>query len=108
MRHAIPPLLFSAVLHVLGLALSGFAVSSLFLLFPAALYTVLCVGLWRGVTAVAWIALICMIGGAAGTAYEFAGPLMAPAPVLIGIILADLTAGTLLARALIRRTARTG
>ncbi|MCA1777711.1 MAG: hypothetical protein LC676_19510 [Loktanella sp.] len=87
----------SAILHVLGLSLAGFASESLFLLFPAALYSLLSVGLLRNMAWVAWVTLACMIGGIVGTFIEFAGPLMAPASVLIGIILADsITAGLLI------------
>lgn len=97
MRLAIFPLIASAVLHMIGFALAGFASSSVFLLFPATLYCTLSFGLWRGVTWVAWVTLVCMVGGSIGTMIEFTGPLMAPAPVLIGIILADLvTAGLLI------------
>lgn len=106
MRQAAITLLFSAFLHLLGFVLVGFASESLFLLFPAALYTVLAAGLWRGVAWVAWVAwvtLVCMAGGIAGTVIEFSGPLMAPAPVLIGIILADLVTAGLLGRGLLGR-----
>jgi hypothetical protein len=41
-----------------------------------------------------------MIGGIVGTFLEFAGPLMAPVSVLIGVILADTMAAGLLARGL--------
>ena len=96
MRYAILPLIISAILHVLGFTLTGFASESLFLLFPAVLYSLLSVGLLRDMTWVAWVTLVCMIGGIVGTFVEFAGPLMAPASVLIGIILTDsLTAGLL-------------
>jgi len=100
MRYAIIPLIISAALHMAGFALTGFATESLFLLFPAGLYCLLSVFLSRGVTSVAWLTLACMIGGIAGTLMEFTGPLMAPASVLIGIILADTVAGGLLVRAL--------
>jgi hypothetical protein len=97
MRFAIIPLITSAVLHVIGFALAGFATTSLFLLLPAALYSVLSIGLWRGMTWVAWVTLVCMVGGSIGTVIEFTGPLIAPAPLLIGILLADLvTAGLLI------------
>lgn len=96
MRYATIPLLMSATLHVLGFTLAGFASESLFLLFPAGLYSLLSVGLLRNMAWVAWVTLACMIGGIVGTFIEFAGPLMAPASVLIGIILADsMTAGLL-------------
>lgn len=96
MRYATIPLLMSAILHVLGFTLAGFASESLFLLFPAGLYSLLSVGLLRNMAWVAWVTLACMIGGIVGTFIEFAGPLMAPASVLIGIILADsMTAGLL-------------
>lgn len=99
MRYAIIPLLMSAILHVLGFILAGFASESLFLLFPAGLYSLLSVGLLRNMAWVAWVTLACMIGGIVGTFIEFAGPLMAPASVLIGIILADsVTAGLLVRR----------
>ncbi|MEL6238342.1 MAG: hypothetical protein AAFQ90_07080 [Pseudomonadota bacterium] len=100
MRYAIIPLIVSAVLHVLGFVLVDFAQDSLFLLFPAGLYCLLSVFLLRGVTWAIWLTLVCMIGGAAGTLLEFTGPLMAPAPVLIGIILADTLTAILLARGL--------
>ena len=103
MRYAIIPLLTSAILHVLGFTLAGFASSSLFLLFPAILYSLLSVGLSRGVVWVAWVTLACMIGGIAGTFIEFTGPLMAPASVLIGIILADFITAALLVRGLWHR-----
>ena len=97
MRYAIIPLLMSAILHVLGFTLAGFSSASLFLLFPAALYSLLSIGLLRDMAWVAWVTLACMIGGIFGTFIEFAGPLMAPASVLIGIILADsMTAGLLI------------
>ena len=97
MRYAIIPLLMSAILHLLGFALAGFPSGSLFLLFPAGLYSLLSVGLLRDMAWVAWVTLACMIGGIVGTFIEFAGPLMAPASVLIGIILADsMTAGLLI------------
>ena len=98
MRYAIIPLLMSAILHVLGFALAGFASESLFLLFPAGLYSLLSVGLLRDMAWVAWVTLACMIGGIVGTFIEFTGPLMAPASVLIGIILADSTTAGLLVR----------
>jgi hypothetical protein len=100
MRYAVLPLLLSAVLHLLGFALTGFASESLFLLFPAILYSLLSVGLLRDMVWVTWVTLVCMVGGIAGTFIEFAGPLMAPAPVLIGIILADLVTAGLLIRGL--------
>jgi len=100
MRLAIIPLAVSAALHLLGFVQTGFASTSLFLLFPAGLYSLLSIGLWRGVTWVAWVTLVCMAGGSIGTVIEFTGPLMAPAPVLMGIILADLAVAGLLIRAL--------
>ncbi|MEM8578932.1 MAG: hypothetical protein AAGF60_13865 [Pseudomonadota bacterium] len=106
MRHAILPLLASSVLHVAGFVLVDFAASSLFLLFPAGLYVLLSVGLWRDVRWTAWLTLICMLGGVAGTALELLGPLMAPVPILVAIIVADLIAATLLIRALLRPGAR--
>ena len=100
MRLAIIPLIISAVLHVLGFALMGFAHKSLFLVFPAGLYCLLSTLLMRGMTWAAWLTLACMIGGIAGTSVEFMGPLMAPPPVLIGIIASDAAAACLLARGL--------
>lgn len=102
MRLAIIPLIVSAIFHVIGFALAGFATTSLFLLFPAALYSVLPIGLWRGTTWVASVTLICMVGGSIGTIIEFTGPLIAPAPVLIGIIVANLATAGLLIRALLQ------
>jgi hypothetical protein len=98
MRVAIVPLIISAVLHVLGFALVGFASESLFLLFPAGLYCLLSVFLFRNMSWAGWLTLACMIGGIIGTLFEFTGPLMAPAFVLIAIILADAIAAGLLVR----------
>ena len=100
MRFAVIPLIISAALHVLGFALVGFAYESVFLIFPAMLYCLLTVFLLRGHNWIAWLALVCMIGGIAGTIIEFMGPLMAPSFVLIGIIASDAAAAGLLVRGL--------
>ena len=100
MRFAVIPLIISAALHVLGFALVGFPYESLFLIFPAMLYCLLTVFLVRGHNWIAWLALVCMIGGIAGTSIEFMGPLMAPSLVLTGIIASDATAAGLLVRGL--------
>ena len=100
MRVAVIPLIISAILHVLGFVLMGFAQESVFLVFPAGLYCILATLLLRGVTAVAWLTLVCMIGGIAGTCVEFTGPLMAPSLVLMGIIASDALTACLLARGL--------
>ena len=100
MRFAVIPLIISAALHVLGFALVGLAYESLFLIFPAMLYCLLSVFLLRGKNWAAWLTLVCMIGGIAGTCIEFMGPLMAPSLVLIGIIASDAVAAGLLARRL--------
>ena len=100
MRLAVIPLIISAILHALGFVLVGFAQESVFLVFPAGLYCILATLLLRGVTAVAWLTLVCMIGGIAGTCIEFMGPLMAPSLVLMGIIASDAVTAGLLARGL--------
>lgn len=100
MRFAVIPLIISAVLHVMGFILVNFAWTSLFLIFPAVLYCVLSVFLLRGAKWAAWLALLCMIGGIGGTCIEFMGPLMAPSPVLLGIIASDAAAAGLLIREL--------
>ena len=100
MRFAVIPLIISAALHVLGFALVGLAYESLFLIFPAMLYCLLSVFLLRGKNWAAWLTLVCMIGGMAGTIIEFTGPLMAPSLVLIGIIASDAAAAGLLIRGL--------
>ena len=100
MRFAIIPLIISAVLHVVGFILVNFAETSLFLIFPAVLYCVLSIFLLRGATWAAWLTLLCMIGGIAGTCIEFMGPLIAPLPVLVGIIASDAAVAGLLVRAL--------
>ena len=100
MRLAVIPLIISAALHLLGLALAGFAYESVFLVFPAMLYCLLSVFLLRGNKWVAWLTLVCMIGGIAGTIIELMGPLMAPSLVLIGIIASDATTAGLLDRGL--------
>ena len=100
MRFAVIPLIVSAVLHVVGFILVNFAETSLFLIFPAVLYCVLSIFLLRGATWAAWLTLLCMIGGIAGTCIEFMGPLIAPLPVLVGIIASDATVAGLLVQAL--------
>ena len=100
MRFAIIPLIISAVLHVVGFILVNFAETSLFLIFPAVLYCVLSIFLLRGATWAAWLTLLCMVGGIAGTCIEFMGPLIAPLPVLVGIIASDAAVAGLLVRAL--------
>ena len=100
MRLAVIPLIISATLHLVGFFLVGFAQESVFLVFPACLYCLLAVFLMRGVTVIAWLTLVCMIGGIAGTCIEFMGPLIAPSLVLIGIIASDAAAAGLLVRGL--------
>lgn len=102
MRLVIIPLLASVILHVIGFIMTGFASTSLFLIFPAVLYSLFFIGLWRGVNWVLWVTLICMAGGIIGTVIEFAGPLMAPNSVLISILLADLATAGLVIRALMK------
>ena len=102
MRLVIIPLLASVILHVIGFIMTGFASTSLFLLFPAGLYSLFSIGLWRGVNWVLWVTLICMAGGCIGTVIEFSGPLMAPVSILIGILLADLATAGLVIRALVK------
>ena len=100
MRLAVIPLIISAILHVLGFVLVRFAHESVFLVFPAMLYCLLSIFLLRGDNWAAWFALVCMIGGIAGTINEFMGPLMAPSFVLIAIIASDAAAAGLLVRGL--------
>lgn len=91
-------LLVSAVLHVLGSILSGFSTVGLFLLFPAALYTAFYYGLRQGLEWVAWLALVCMLGGMTGTVLELLKVSSVPDWILLGILAADLAAATFLAR----------
>ena len=100
MRFAVIPMIVSAALHVVGFIVVNFAETSLFLIFPAVLYCVLSIFLLRGATWAAWLTLLCMIGGIAGTCIEFMGPLIAPLPVLVGIIASDAAVAGLLVRAL--------
>ena len=100
MRFAVIPLIISAALHVLGFILVDFAYESLFLILPAVLYCVLSVFLLRGSKRATWLALLYMVGGIAGTFIEFMGPLIAPSPVLFGIIASDAAVAGLLVRVL--------
>ncbi|MEO9652063.1 MAG: hypothetical protein ABJ360_01165 [Roseobacter sp.] len=93
-------LLVSAALHVAGSVLLGVSGVGLFLLFPAVLYAAFWFGLRRGLTWVAWIALICMVGGIAGTSVELLKASRVPDWILGGIIAADFVAAAFLARAL--------
>ena len=100
MRLAVIPLIISAILHVLGFVLMGFAQESVFLVFPACFYCLLAALLMRGISVIAWLTLASMVGGIAGTCIEFLGPLIAPSLVLIGIITSDAAAAGLLVRGL--------
>ena len=100
MRFAVIPLIISAALHVLGFILVDFAYESLFLIFPAVVYCVLSAFLLRGSKRATWLARLCMVGGIAGTFIEFMGPLIAPSPVLVGIIASDAAVAGLLVRVL--------
>ena len=91
-------LLASAALHVIGSVLSGFTPVGLFMLFPAVLYTGFVIGLRRGLGWVVWVALVCMLGGMAGTAIELAKPSSVPGWVLWGVLAADLLAAIFLCR----------
>ncbi|SHH98481.1 hypothetical protein [Marivita hallyeonensis] len=91
-------LLLSAVLHVIGSFLSGFTTVGLFLLFPAALYTAFFFGLRRGLDWVAWLALVCMLGGMAGTVLELTKASSVSGWILWGILAADFCAAVLLGR----------
>ncbi|MEM8803606.1 MAG: hypothetical protein AAGF55_13825 [Pseudomonadota bacterium] len=90
MRTAAILLLISAALHVVGFVLGGF--EPIFLLFPPVLYVVLAAGLSRGKIWVAWIALICMLGGSAGAIVELFNPSSVPTWVFQAILTADLAA----------------
>lgn len=96
MRTAGAFLLLSAALHLVGVALEGFRSESLFLLGPAVLYVGLFAGLARNMIWFAWIAFICMLGGAAGTFAELVSEPIAPRWVLWGILGADLAAAVVL------------
>jgi uncharacterized membrane protein len=91
-------LLVSATLHVVGSFLSGLSTVGVFLLFPATLYAAFYYGLCQGLKWVAWIALICMLGGMAGTVLELQKVSSVPDWILCGIIVADFAAATFLAR----------
>jgi hypothetical protein len=98
-------LLASALLHVAGSILSGFSSVGLFLLFPAVLYTAFYFGLRRGLIWIAWIALVCMLGGMAGTVFELQKASSVPDWILWGIIAADLAAAVFLTRAIFAKKA---
>ena len=89
-------LLISAALHVIGVVLAGFSPDALILLVPAAFYLFLVAGLSRGIMWIAWLAFICMLGGAAGALAAIYGGWSIPAWVFVGIFMADLAAAVLL------------
>lgn len=93
-------LLVSALLHVIGSALTGFTPLGLFLLFPAVLYTCFYLGLLRGLVWVAWFALLCMLGGMAGTAVQVVSQSPIQTWILWSILVADLGAAVFLVRAI--------
>lgn len=86
------------MLHVVGSFLSGFSTVGVFLLLPATLYAAFYYGLCQQIKWVAWIALICMLGGIAGTVLELLKVSSVPNWILWGIIAADFAAAALLAR----------
>lgn len=96
MRNAGYIILISAALHVAGVAMAGFSGESLSLLIPVAIYLLLFAGLARGMMGVAWIALIAMLGGAAGAIVELYSVSVLPEWALWGILGADLVAAVLL------------
>lgn len=96
MRIAGYVLLVSSALHVLGVALAGFAPETLVLLLPAVFYLALCAGVTRGMIWVAWIAFICMLGGAAGALNALFGAWPIPPWIFWGIFAADMVAALLL------------
>ena len=57
-RIAIIPFIASVILNVIGLIMTGFASTSLFLFFHAGLYSLLSIGLWRGINRVQTACLI--------------------------------------------------
>ena len=89
-------LLVSAVLHVVGVALAGFAGETLILLVPTVFYVVLFAGLARGKMWVAWITFICMVIGSAGALSALFGGWPIPAWVFGGILAADVITALLL------------
>ncbi|QFS81719.1 hypothetical protein FIU97_02925 [Roseivivax sp. THAF40] len=93
-------LLASALLHVIGSALTGFSSLGLFLLFPAVLYSAFYFGLRMGLVWVAWLALVCMLGGMGGTVLELVNQSPIPTWILWSILIADLGAAVFLVRAL--------
>lgn len=101
MKNAGNFLLASALLHVLGSMLSGFSTVGMFLLFPAALYCAFYFGLRHGLIWVACVALVCMLGGMAGTVVELVKVSSVPDWILWGILAADFAAATFLARAVL-------
>jgi len=88
--------MLSAALHLVGTVLSGFSPVGLFLIGPAVLYLALAAGVSRGWLWTAWIALICMLGGMAGTVAELMAASTVPDWVLWGILGADLGAALVL------------
>lgn len=93
-------LMLSAILHLIGSAMTGAQGVGAFLLFPAVLYTALFFGLRRGLPWVAWLTLICMLGGMAGTLIELSKASLVPAWILWSIVMADLVCAGFLVRAL--------
>lgn len=88
--------LISAALHVVGVALSGFASSTLFLLGPALLYVLLYAGLARNMMWVAWLTFITMLIGASAALSAFFEATPVPSWVFMAIVAADLIAALLL------------
>jgi hypothetical protein len=93
-------LLMSAGLHVVGSVLLGFSAVGVFLLLPAVLYTAFWFGLRQGLTWVAWISFVCMLGGMAGTGVELLKVSSVPNWILWGIIAADFAVAAFLVKAI--------
>ena len=96
MRQAGYVLLISAALHVAGVVLSGFHAGTLILLGPALLYLLFYAGLARGMMWAAWVALIAMLIGAAGSLSEVFGTMPVPTWVFLAIFAADILAACFL------------
>ena len=92
MRSAANFVALSAGLHVLGVALAGFATETLFLLAVAVLYALLFAGLVREMMWVAWLAFVVMLVGAAAALSSLFDPSPVPVWVFWAILPANVVA----------------
>lgn len=92
MRDSAVLILASAAAHVVGWAFSPLSPDGIFMLWPAALFVVLCFVLSRGVRGAAWLSFVVVLGSAAAAVAELVGGSPLPDGVFWAILALNLAA----------------